>query len=85
VLLTVAEVTTFDEVLKLAGAESASGVRQLERPEEIADLLEVGSDSEDLMDHIFDADDAVLAHGLLDDGIISERDALLVAVLVSFM
>jgi hypothetical protein len=81
VVLAVAEITTLDEVLELASTESASGVGQLEWPEEIVHLLEVGADSVDLMDDIFHAHHAVLAQLLLDDGVVRQRDALLVAIL----
>jgi len=83
VLLTVAKITTLNKVLELAGAESASRVGQLEWPEEIADLLEVGPDGVDLVDHVLNADNAVLAETLLNDGIISERDTLLVDLAIT--
>ncbi len=41
-LLTVAVVTALNVVLKLASAPAAVGVRELEGPEEIACLLEIG-------------------------------------------
>ena len=37
-LLTVTEITTLDEVLELAGAEAASGIGQLEWPQEVGCL-----------------------------------------------
>ena len=40
---------------------------QLERPQEVGGVLEVGPDGQDLVDQILDADDAVLAEGLLDE------------------
>lgn len=82
-LLTVAKVTTLDEVLELAGAEATVGVAELEGPEEVGGLLEVGADGEDLVDEILNADDAVLAEGLLDDGVVGEGNALLVDLSVS--
>lgn len=42
-LLAVAEVTALDEVLELASAETAGRGGELERPEEVGGLLEVGS------------------------------------------
>jgi len=60
--------------------ESPGGVAELEWPEEVAGLLEVGAASEDLVDQVLHADDAVLAEVLLDDGIVGEGDALRVAV-----
>jgi len=83
VVLTVAQVATLDEMLELPGAETTSRVAQLERPEEIAGLLEVGADGEDLVNQILNADDAVLAERLLDDGVVGERDALLVDLAIT--
>jgi hypothetical protein len=83
VLLTVAKITTFDEVLELAGAETTSGVAELEGPEEVGGLLEVGADGEDLVDEVLHADDAVLAEVLLNDGVVGESDALLVDLAIS--
>lgn len=80
VLLAVAEVTALDEVLELAGAEATGGVGELEGPEEVGGLLEVGADGVDLVDQVLHADNAVLAEVLLDDGVVSERDALLVGL-----
>jgi hypothetical protein len=82
-LLAVAEVTALDEVLELARTEAASGVGQLEGPQEVGGLLEVGADSVDLVDEILHADDAVLAEVLLDDGVVGEGNALLVDLAVS--
>lgn len=83
VLLTVAEVTALNEVLKLAWAEAASWVGQLEWPEEVASLLEVGANGVDLVDQIFHADNAVLAEVLLDDGIVGKWQTLLVDLAIS--
>lgn len=83
VLLTVTKVTTLDEVVELPGPESTSGVGELEGPEEVGGLLEVGADGVDLVDEILNADDAVLAEVLLDDGVVGERDALLVDLAIS--
>ena len=82
-LLTVAKITTLDEVLELAGAEATSRVAELEGPQEVGGLLEVGADRVDLVDEILHADDAVLAEVLLDDGVVGEGDALLVNLAVS--
>ena len=83
VLLTVAKVTTLDEVLELAGAEATVGVGQLEGPQEVGGLLEVGADSVDLVDEILNADNAVLAEVLLDDGVVSQGNTLLVDLSVA--
>lgn len=63
---------------KLAGTESTSWVGQLEWPEEVGGLLEVGADGKDLMDQVLHADDSVLAKVLLDNRVVCESNALLV-------
>lgn len=82
-LLAVAKVTTLDVVLELAGAEATVGAAELEGPQEVGGLLEVGADSVDLVDEILHADDAVLAEVLLNDGVVGEGSALLVDLAVS--
>lgn len=83
VLLTVAKVTTLDEVLELAGTEATVGVAELEGPEEVGSLLEVGADGDDLVNEILDTDDAVLAKVLLDDAVVGEGNALAVDLAIS--
>lgn len=46
-------------------------------------MLEVGTDCVNLVDEILDADDAVLAKVLLDDGVVGKRQALLVDLAIS--
>ena len=75
-LLPIPQIAPLDKMLKLPGPESAGGITQLERPEEVARLLEVGAHGEDLMDQILHADDAELAQVLLDDLVVGEGDAL---------
>jgi hypothetical protein len=82
-LLTVAKVTTLDEVLELAGAETTSGVGELEGPQEVGDLLEVGADRVDLVDKVLHADNAVLAEVLLNDGVVGKSNALLVDLTIT--
>lgn len=82
-LLTVAKVTALDVVLELAGTEATSGVGELEGPEEVGGLLEVGADGVDLVDQVLHADNAVLGEVLLDDGVVGKGDALLVDLGVS--
>lgn len=83
VLLTVTGVTTLDVVLELASAETTVRVRQLEGPEEVVGLLEVGANSVDLVDQILHADNAELAEVLLDDLVVGEGSALLVDLSVT--
>jgi len=82
-VLPVAEITSLDEVLELAGAETTVGVAELEGPQEVGGLLEVGPDSGNLVDEILNADDAVLAEVLLDDSVVGQGDTLLVDFAVS--
>jgi hypothetical protein len=83
VLLAVAKVTTLDEVLELAGAEATGGVAELEGPQEVGGLLEVGANGVDLVDEILHADNAVLAEVLLNDGVVGQGNTLLVDLSVS--
>lgn len=83
VLLTVTSVTTLDEVLELASAETTSRVGELEWPQEVASLLEVGADSVDLMDQVFHADNAVLAKVLLNKLVVGKGNTLLVDLSVA--
>lgn len=82
-VLAVADITTLNEVLELAGAEAASGVAELEGPQEVGGLLEVGADGVDLVDEVLHTDDAVLAEVLLDDVVVGQRDALLVDLAIT--
>jgi hypothetical protein len=63
-------------VLDLAGVEATSGVGELEGPEEVVGLLEVGADGVDLVDQVLHADNAVLAELLLDDLVVGEGNTL---------
>lgn len=82
-MLTVTKITSLDEVLELPGAETTSWVRELEGPEEVGGLLEVGADSVDLVDKILDGHNAELAQGILDDFIVGESNALLVDLAIA--
>jgi hypothetical protein len=70
-------------MLEFSGAETSSGVAELERPQEVGSLLEVGADGEDLVDQVLNADDTVLAEAALNDGVVGESNALLVDLSVS--
>ena len=52
--------------------------RELEWPQEVGGLLEVGANSVDLVDQVLNADDVVLAQSLLNDSIVDQRNAALV-------
>ena len=81
--LTVAKITTLNEVLELPWPETSSGVGELERPQEVRSLLEVGTNGIDLVDQILHTDDAELAKVGLDDLIVGKRDALLVDLAIT--
>ncbi len=51
--------------------------------QEIGSLLEVGSDSEDLVNQVFHADNAVFAEVGLDDGVVGQSNTLLVDFSIS--
>lgn len=70
-------------MLELAGTEATVRVGQLEGPQEVGGLLEVGANGVDLVDKILHADNAVLAEVLLDDGVVGQRNTLLVDLSVS--
>jgi hypothetical protein len=82
-VLPVTKITTLDEVLELPWAEATGRGAELEWPEEVAGLLEVGANSVDLVDEILDADDTELAKVLLDHVVVSDRKALLVNLSVT--
>ena len=79
----VAQITALHKVLELSRPETSCRVAQLERPQEVAGLLEVGSDGEDLVDQVLHTDDSVLAQVVFDESIVSQRDALLLDLAVS--
>ena len=53
------------------------GTLQLEGPQEVIGLLEVGAAGSDLVDQVLDADDPVLAELALDGLVCAQGDALL--------
>lgn len=75
-LLSVTGVTTLDEVEELSGSETTVRVRQLEGPQEVVDLLEVRTNSDDLVDQVLDGDDTVSAQSILDDLVVRQGDSL---------
>lgn len=82
-LFAVTKVTTLDEVLELAGAETTVGGRQLEGPEEVGDGLEVRADGVNLVDDVFNAGDTELAKAGLDELVVGDRQTLLVDLSVT--
>ena len=82
-VLAVAKVTTLDEVLELAGAETTGRRRKLEGPQEVGGLLEVGADGVDLVDEILHTNHNVLSEVILYDLVVSQRQALLINLAIS--
>lgn len=76
-LSAVATVATLSEVSVLA-VPAEAGVRELEGPQELVDLTEVGANSDDLVDDVLNAEDVVLAEVVSDDLVAGDRDALAV-------
>lgn len=83
VTLTVTSVTTLDVVGELLALESTVGVRQLEGPQELVGVLEIGASSGDLVNQVLDRDDSVLAQVLLDEGVGGDGQTLAVDLGVS--
>lgn len=73
----VTPVTTLLEGVSLV-VESSLGRAELERPHEVVGFLEVRSDSVELVDQVFNADDLLLSENLFDDFVGSDGDSLLV-------
>jgi hypothetical protein len=65
-------------VLELADAETTGRRGELEGPESVGDLLEVGADGEDLVNDVLNAGNAELAEVGLDELIVGDGQALLV-------
>jgi hypothetical protein len=83
IILSVAQVASFDIVLKLPRSESASWIGQLERPQEVAGLLEVRANSIDLVDQILHADDAKFAKVVFNELVVGKRNTLLIDLTIS--
>ena len=82
-LLAIAQISTLDKVPELARLEASGGVAELEGPEEVARLLEVGANGDNLVDQVLHADDAVLAEVVFDQLVVGESNALPVNLAIS--
>ncbi|CAM6002815.1 unnamed protein product [Sphagnum balticum] len=82
VLLSVSPISLALEGVTLIGKSSAGG-SQLEGPEEVVGLLEVGSHRVDLVDEVLSSANSVIPEGLRNDGVVGEGDALSVDLSVS--
>jgi hypothetical protein len=74
-LFSVTEVTTFNEVVGDL-PPATSWARKLDWEQVVVDSLEVLTDGVDFVDQVFDAGDAVSAHGLFDDSVVGDLDSL---------
>jgi len=83
VLLPITDVTTLNVVLKLPCMETSGRVAELERPQEVVGLFEVGADGDNLVDQILNADNTVLAEVVFNEGVIAEGNTLAVDLAVS--
>jgi hypothetical protein len=70
-------------VLELSRLPASVRIGELERPQEVGSLLEVGANSVDLMDKIFHGEDVIFTEGGLDNSVVGKRDALLVNLSVA--
>lgn len=75
-LLSVTGVTTLDEVEELSSSETTVRVRQVEWPQEVVHLLEVRTNSVDLVDQVLNGLDTVLTQSTLDDLVVRQGDSL---------
>ena len=75
-----------DEILSVApdttvlvgvslGGEALLGRSQLEGPEEVVGLLEVGTDGDDLVDEVFNASNTVLSEDTLNNRVVGEGNS----------
>lgn len=82
-VLPITIVASFNVMLEFPRPESTGRVRQLEWPEEVVGLLEVGSNSEDLVDQILHTHNAIFAQVILDELIVGEGNSLFVDLAIA--
>lgn len=82
-VFTVTSVSAFHEMFDFSLLEASQGTAQLKRPQEVGSLLEVGSNRDDFVHQIFNANDAVRTKSLFNDLIVSQCDTLLVNLAVA--
>ncbi len=76
-VFSVASITTFNNVSQLL-VEATERAVQLEGPQELVDDLEFRTNSDELVDDIFNAENTVFAQVLLNDAVVSDGQALAV-------
>lgn len=82
-LLPVPQIATLHIMLEFPRPEPTRRVRQLERPEEIARLLEIRPHGHDLVHQVLNTDDTKFAEILLDDLVVREGNALAIDLSIS--
>lgn len=65
------------------GSKTLFGRVKFEWPEEVVSLLEVGSEGDNLVDKVLNADESVLSEGVFNNTVISKRDSLSVDLTIS--
>jgi len=75
-VLTIAVVTAFHEMVRLLHPTATVRTVQLEWPQEIGRLLEVRANGENFVDQVFDANDILFAEILLNNGVVGDRQTL---------
>jgi len=82
-IFTISGISSLNEVLKLAGLESTGGRVQLEGPQEVGSCLEIGTNREDLVDEILNAENVQVSQSSLDNFVVRDSNGLLVNLSVS--
>lgn len=75
-LLSVTSISVLRKVLELPWLPSSERIAELERPQSIRDLLEIRTNSEDLVDDILNRDDTKFTKLLLNNQVVRDWDAL---------
>lgn len=83
IALAVSVIASLHVVLELACSPATGRVRELEGPQKVGGLLEVGPNSEDFVNEILDGKDIVFAQSLLNDCVARKWHTLLVDLAVS--
>jgi hypothetical protein len=68
--------SSLTEVVQLLALEAASGRAELEGPQEIRCLLEVGAGSEDFVNDVLHANQVDVSEGSRHNGVVAQRDTL---------
>ena len=73
-LLSITSITTLDKMLEFSRPPSTGRITQLERPQKVVRLLEIGSNRENLMNQILHTLDPLFPQSLSNEGIIRQGD-----------